>query len=73
MSPCSPGWTACLRLIEDMSYEEIGDVLDIPMGTVKSRIARARQHLNRSLGITDSDSVHAHAQELARGRYACGV
>jgi RNA polymerase sigma-70 factor (ECF subfamily) len=57
-----------LRLMEDMSYGEIGEALEIPMGTVKSRIARARHHLNRSLGINGSDNVHAHAQELTRGR-----
>ena len=34
-----------LREIEDMSYDEIAEVLDISLGTVKSRIARARTGL----------------------------
>ena len=34
-----------LREIEEMSYDDIADVLDISLGTVKSRIARARAKL----------------------------
>jgi RNA polymerase sigma factor (sigma-70 family) len=34
-----------LREIEQMSYDEIAQVLDLPAGTVKSRIARARAAL----------------------------
>ena len=34
-----------LREIEDMSYDDIAAVLDISLGTVKSRIARARAGL----------------------------
>lgn len=34
-----------LREIEEMSYENIAEVLDISLGTVKSRIARARAGL----------------------------
>lgn len=34
-----------LREIEDMSYEDIAAVLDLNLGTVKSRIARARAAL----------------------------
>ncbi|MEJ3958972.1 sigma-70 family RNA polymerase sigma factor [Brachymonas sp. G13] len=31
-----------LREIEQLSYDEIAQVLDVPLGTIKSRIARAR-------------------------------
>jgi len=38
-----------LRDIEGFSYNEIADVLGISMGTVKSRLARARADLKKSL------------------------
>lgn len=34
-----------LRELEDLSYEEIAQVVELPVGTVKSRLFRARQHL----------------------------
>jgi len=38
-----------LREWEGLSYKQIADVVDIPMGTVMSRLARARKRLQESL------------------------
>ena len=38
-----------LRDIEDLSYDEIADVLQISLGTVKSRIMRGREALRQEL------------------------
>ena len=35
--------------VEEMSYQEIAEVLSIPMGTVMSRLARARRGVRQSL------------------------
>lgn len=39
-----------MRNVHDMSYDEIAERLDISVGTVKSRIARARESLRERLG-----------------------
>lgn len=38
-----------LRYLEDMSYQEIAEALDLPMGTVKTHLYRARDLLRQAL------------------------
>ena len=46
-----------LFYLEDHSYLEIASILEIPIGTVKSRIARGKGRLERWLSENHSDSV----------------
>lgn len=39
-----------LRELEGLSYEEIAEAMDCPIGTVRSRIFRAREAINKRLG-----------------------
>lgn len=46
-----PAWTAVLVMcdFDELRYDEIAAVLDIPIGTVRSRIHRAREELRKRL------------------------
>lgn len=47
-----------LRDIQDLSYEEISDILDVPLGTVKSRVNRGRARLQRRLRFIGREEMN---------------
>ena len=46
-----------LRDVADLDYREIAEVLDIPVGTVKSRIARGRSALAKRLRLDSLPTI----------------
>ena len=55
-----------LRELEGLSYKQIADVVEIPIGTVMSRLARARKRLQQSLVSRENKETSG---ELAVGAF----
>lgn len=60
--------------IEDFTYEEIAKIIDVPIGTVRSRLFRARNMLKemlkkyaQSLGFEDVRGMRHHRRSLKTG------
>jgi RNA polymerase sigma-70 factor (ECF subfamily) len=53
-----------LYYLEDVSYPEIADVLDLPLGTVKTHLHRAKKLLRQHLGGVDGLAVEVEADEV---------
>lgn len=56
-----------LREMEQLTYKEISEVMSIPIGTVMSRLSRARQHLmNKLSGNADVPDIADKAKRTAK-------
>ena len=55
-----------LFYFEDMSYRDIAEQMDLPIGTVMSRLARAKGHLRDRL-LPAAGTPNGGAGEVTRG------
>jgi RNA polymerase sigma-70 factor (ECF subfamily) len=70
LNKVSPNYRAAvvLREVEGLSYEDISEVLDVSLGTVKSRILRGRESLRKHLMDGMRSTSHAE-RPFALGRH----
>ena len=54
-----------LREFDEMSYQQISEIMNIPLGTVRSRISRARQRLREELLQIEEESDTGEARDEA--------
>ncbi len=59
--PAAQRIVVILYYVNDLSLQEISEILDVPVGTVKSRLYYGREVIKKELGLTSKDK-HADFQ-----------
>ena len=63
--------TLLLHHVEDLTYREIAESMGVPIGTVMSRLSRARRHLREKAGIVSSE-CESRRRDAGKARSADG-